>query len=56
MCHKVPVIYFGAIFKFVDSIEAARVPHDGEHESFALDVAFRLSDHVISRESPHAMR
>jgi hypothetical protein len=32
MCHKVLAVHFGIILKFVDNIEAARVPHDGEHE------------------------
>jgi hypothetical protein len=55
VCHKIVAVYFGIIWKSVDNIEAARVPHDCKHEFFALNIKSRLCDHVISQQSLHAM-
>jgi hypothetical protein len=48
VCYKIVAAHFGVIWEFVDNIEAARVLYDREHEFFALDITFRLCDHVIS--------
>jgi hypothetical protein len=49
VCHKMIAIHFGTIYQFVDNIEAVRVPHDCEHECFAVNIKSRLCDHIISR-------
>jgi hypothetical protein len=54
-CHKIVAVHFGIIWESVDNIETAWVPHDRKHELFALNIKSRLCDHVISRQSSHAI-
>jgi hypothetical protein len=53
--HNIVVLHFDIICESVDNIEAAQVPYNHIYEYLALNIKSQLCDHVISRQSPHAM-
>jgi hypothetical protein len=53
--YKIIAVHFDIIWELVDNMKVVGVPYDRERRLFALDIMFRLCDHVISRQSPHTM-
>jgi hypothetical protein len=53
MHRRVFIVHFGIILELVKNAESARIPHDGKHEPFTLNVGSWFYDYIIPRKSPH---